>query len=880
MDELQRLYEHQTMMAIRIYSFLDNILTHLPSSRTNNNNDIDIDTVHSLNNTHNSMNTNDYVSSILSRQVNMDHHHLHQRHQQYPYTTTTTNVIDELNTSVGDIFPRTYENTQTSSSSSITSVSSTWLSNPQIYSSTLYDTINNHTINNISNNNDNDYNDSITKEIQPGGYCDEIFIYLSNSERQEYLCTICYMILKEAYQCQNQHKFCYGCIYTWSTGPTTGHDSCPVCRCDGLYAKNYDLNERINKKRIRCPTDGCNWMGLLSAYQQHEHRRYSPYELDLLLIDCKKDQMKSSSSSLLPITTQNQMVHNKEIPIKFNDIPQRNELLHVNNNNNSSLLHNNQINVNLGQVPTVCEPISQSTDQLSETSAQRLLTTTTAIQRQIRPLRNGNRQRQSRIQNRSILSTSESVNQSENNNNNMEETRINNSHGTTNHTCTQGLQSEHQQRILNTPVHSRRTRSHVASNTHISQTTNNIGHRQRINVRDSRIRVERLPNLRRQRQIRNEQIQQSLTHTSSQEYDNEFNSTEINSLLNVNSNDIHSHCLEEEFMGDHTELNVTDQHSDNQINLPAIRFNETLTCNLNTQPLHNNSNDDDNNNNTQTLLINNSVQRTNRPLEFRRLVPQRQRRVVEQLRETREQLAAMLRLMTMELEERQNRVLIPNLDIGTRTRPLRNPNNLFCENTEDSTPTPYVNNTVNRELTEYNNLHTSNTPRNVHRTNVYNNDMQENYYTSQSINSNILNSVNSNNTRDLSRTLLTPTYREQTITNPFTNFNSQQNNNNNNNQYNTPVTSTTNTTLTSSSPLISTTRLLARLRLNALQQTSPIVFFTSNNNNNITGNVNSSNRQEILSSSSSLTTMSSLLTGDSTNNDNEYNHDVSDDETD
>lgn len=203
MDELQRLYEHQTMMAIRIYSFLDNILTHLPSSRTNNNNDNEIDTVHSLNNTHNPMNTNDYVSSILSRQVNMDHH-LHQRHQQYPYTTTTTtNVMDELNTSVGDIFPRTYENTQTlsslSSSSSITSVSSTWLlndmnvatiSNPQIYSSNLYDTINNHTVNNISNNNDNDYNDSISKEIQPGGYCEEIFIYLSNSERQEYLCTI------------------------------------------------------------------------------------------------------------------------------------------------------------------------------------------------------------------------------------------------------------------------------------------------------------------------------------------------------------------------------------------------------------------------------------------------------------------------------------------------------------------------------------------------------------------------------------------------------------------------------------------------------------------------------------------------------------------
>ncbi|KAF5399670.1 hypothetical protein PHET_06983 [Paragonimus heterotremus] len=31
MDDLHRLYEHQTMMAIGIYSFLDNLLAHIPS---------------------------------------------------------------------------------------------------------------------------------------------------------------------------------------------------------------------------------------------------------------------------------------------------------------------------------------------------------------------------------------------------------------------------------------------------------------------------------------------------------------------------------------------------------------------------------------------------------------------------------------------------------------------------------------------------------------------------------------------------------------------------------------------------------------------------------------------------------------------------------
>ncbi|KAH8875903.1 TNF receptor-associated factor 2 [Schistosoma japonicum] len=789
MDELQRLYEHQTMMAIGIYSFLDNLLTHLPPSPRNHDND------------------DNYLSSTSSIHLSTGQHHHHHH----------TNNTDELNTSIGDMFYGLNQQ-RTSSTWLLNDMNSSTISNPQLYSSTLYGTTiisrltdnTDTTYTTTSNNNSNNNNtESISNEVKPGVKKKNIYVKF------------------EAYQCQNQHKFCYGCIYTWSTGPTAGHDSCPVCRCDGLYAKNFDLNERIDKKRVRCPMDGCNWMGLLSVYAQHEHRRYSPYELDLLLIDCRKDQLKSSSTSLLPIT-QNQAVYNKEMPIKYNEIPQRFQVSEINNNNSFHYP---------GQVPIVCEPINQSTDQLSEISTRRLLTT----HRRVRPLRNENRQRHNRIQNRPILSTDESMNQLRQNNNqnsSMEEMRVNDAYGIMNYTHSHRLHGEqHQQRVTNTPVHLRQTRSHITSGTHSNgNISRNIGHRQCVNIRDSRIR---------QRHIRSEQTQQP-----ARVCDNGFNPiNDTNNSLNIDTNIIQNHCVEGNILRDSTDSRIADQHinttgNNTHISLPAITSNLYTTQSLI--------------NNTQSLLMNNtSIQeRTSQPLEFRRLVPQRQRRVVEQLRETREQLAAMLRLMTMELEERQNRALHTNLDMITRSRVLRNPNYIFRETTDDNLPTSYVNSsdTVNHELTEHSNQYTTSISRNLNRSILNQNDIQSNHYTNQSYH--VPTSTN-NNTMDLSRTLLTPTYREQTIaTSTLAANNTQQNivTTNNNGQYSTPVTSITNITQTSSSPLISTTRLLARLRLNALQQTTPLATFTPNN---------LSNRLGI---SSSLTTSST--TTDNDNNDN------------
>ncbi|BHF66815.1 hypothetical protein SprV_0200983800 [Sparganum proliferum] len=103
----------------------------------------------------------------------------------------------------------------------------------------------------------------------------------SCAEQAETQLTQSYAIIKEVYQCQNEHRFCYGCIYTWASGRTSGHDCCPVCRCDGLYAKNDEVNERIRSKRVKCRHDSCNWLGFLREYATHMHRYYEPKELKL-----------------------------------------------------------------------------------------------------------------------------------------------------------------------------------------------------------------------------------------------------------------------------------------------------------------------------------------------------------------------------------------------------------------------------------------------------------------------------------------------------------------------------------------------------------------------------------------------------------------------
>ncbi|CAH8551904.1 unnamed protein product [Heterobilharzia americana] len=835
MDELQRLYEHQTMMAIGIYSFLDNLLTHLPSTRNENNFENFSRSTQQRQHTTNI--TAATTSSISTNQSDSD---------QY------SNGIIYNGTSVGDTFHVRNERTRTSLSSTTWALNDMNISNRS--NSELPTSTQDYLIENV---NSTCIQESVSKDIQPGGYPEEIFIYLSNSEKQEYSCSICYLIIKEVYQCQSQHKFCYGCIYTWSTGPTPGHDSCPVCRCDGLYAKNFDLDDRINRKRVRCTLNNCNWMGLLSVYNQHEHRRYSPYELDLLLADCRKDKLKSSTS-LFPMSEQNQVAayNDKEISVKLNDTSQINETIDASNRYLDNHGRDHQHGLDPGRVPVVCEPIDQS----PEIPSGRLLTS----QRRIRPLRNGNRQRHrlpsssSQIQNRQILQIRSGVSQSQGS---AAETRIhpsdnhnllsvvNNSQGINNYVHSNLLQGEQQHQTLT--YIQRQTQSHITSSATAHTNVTNTRQRSSPIVRDSRTHTNRFPNL---RQSGGENTPLSI-HSS--EYENANNQTRgAYSLLDLDSYDIQSQ--DTLGVGDRTEINANGRNSNIsrtvQVSLPAISFNQSLTCGLNTPPPINN---------TQRLqsfnLANNTISRTGQPLEFRRLVPQRQRKVVEQLRETREQLAAMLRLMTMELEERQNRVLNFNLEMSARNRLLRNPNNLHSNNREDSVAV-HPDDTESHDFIELNNQNIFHS-RHSRTTNTNGNDIQSNYQTYQSYNSSTpvstITSINNNSSRNISRTLLTPTYRERTTT-----MNTEQNNSSNN-QHGTIPAPMNSTSQSSASPLTSTARLLARLRLNALAQTTPFLFMSNHRSMNL-------NESDLghTSPPTAATPLSSFMTSDSSNDEN------------
>lgn len=111
--------------------------------------------------------------------------------------------------------------------------------------------------------------------IKPGGYQEEIFLDLSEDEKDEMSCSICYQVLKETMQCVNRHKFCHSCLYVWSTtGQYANRVRCPVCRAHGYYFRNDDLDEKIGGKKVRCPLESCKWSGPLRHLQVHQHTTY------------------------------------------------------------------------------------------------------------------------------------------------------------------------------------------------------------------------------------------------------------------------------------------------------------------------------------------------------------------------------------------------------------------------------------------------------------------------------------------------------------------------------------------------------------------------------------------------------------------------------
>ena len=85
-----------------------------------------------------------------------------------------------------------------------------------------------------------------------------------------------FSILKGARQCVNKHKFCYSCIFVWSTsGDPVNHERCPVCRADGWYVNVPELDSKINSCLVKCSLKTCKWVGPLSCLSAHRHTTYS-----------------------------------------------------------------------------------------------------------------------------------------------------------------------------------------------------------------------------------------------------------------------------------------------------------------------------------------------------------------------------------------------------------------------------------------------------------------------------------------------------------------------------------------------------------------------------------------------------------------------------
>lgn len=84
-----------------------------------------------------------------------------------------------------------------------------------------------------------------------------------------------YQILKDAMQCENEHKFCHSCLFIWSTtGQYANRIRCPVCRGPGQYYRNKEVDDQVAQKKVRCHLESCRWVGPLLHFGTHKHTTY------------------------------------------------------------------------------------------------------------------------------------------------------------------------------------------------------------------------------------------------------------------------------------------------------------------------------------------------------------------------------------------------------------------------------------------------------------------------------------------------------------------------------------------------------------------------------------------------------------------------------
>ncbi|XP_067930037.1 uncharacterized protein [Watersipora subatra] len=105
--------------------------------------------------------------------------------------------------------------------------------------------------------------------VKVGGYNEDIFDKLSDAKKEELICQICFMMVKDPHTCSNKHLFCATCIYAWAMTSDDNKDRCPVCRVHGAYCEDSTLSSSMKSMAVSCLK--CKWKGQLSDYRSHPH---------------------------------------------------------------------------------------------------------------------------------------------------------------------------------------------------------------------------------------------------------------------------------------------------------------------------------------------------------------------------------------------------------------------------------------------------------------------------------------------------------------------------------------------------------------------------------------------------------------------------------
>lgn len=109
--------------------------------------------------------------------------------------------------------------------------------------------------------------------VKPGGYPVDMFLdCLSDDEKENYQCGICFLITKNPCHCLNKHQFCRSCVTVWAgSGDSENHNKCPVCRVKGYYLPSGKVADALNAKTVHCLLRSCVWTGQLRDMQYHRH---------------------------------------------------------------------------------------------------------------------------------------------------------------------------------------------------------------------------------------------------------------------------------------------------------------------------------------------------------------------------------------------------------------------------------------------------------------------------------------------------------------------------------------------------------------------------------------------------------------------------------